>query len=230
MAGPAHFIDLTHTIRHEGMPIFPGYPQPQIKPFMSYSEAAESGRYEGCACQIDAVSFVSSTGTYMDAPAHFFPESHSITDYALDDLVMEAVVLDCRSCANPGRPLDLNYVRENLETIDVAGRALLLETGWSACWEQKEYFDHPFLDKQTVDFIIGKKPALVGMDVLVIDDRNDKTRPAHCGFLSNNILIVENLNNLSLVRGLSVEIFFIPLKLEGTVSIPVRAFAKEVTD
>jgi arylformamidase len=228
MTSRAHLIDLTHTIHHEGMPIFPGYPQPQIKPFMSYAEAAESGRYEGCSCQIDAVSFVSSTGTYMDAPAHFFPGGRSVSDYSLDELIMDAVVLDCRSCANPGRPLDLTFIRGELEKVDLSGRALLLETGWSNYWEKQEYFDHPFLDKQTVDFVINKKPALVGMDVLVIDDRSDKARPAHCGFLGNNILIVENLKNLSLIRGTSVEVFFIPLKLEGTVSIPVRAFAREV--
>jgi kynurenine formamidase len=68
---------------------------------------------------------------------------------------------------------------------------------------------------------------LVGIDTLVIDDRRDKRRPAHCGFLGNGILIVENLTNLGMIRDRAVEAYFIPLKIRGAVSVPIRAFARE---
>ena len=221
------FIDLSHSMTTE-MPIFPGYPQPEIEPFLTHADTRESGRYEDCSCQIDRISFVSSTGTYMDAPAHFYEGGRDIGAYSPDELVMEAVVLDCREGARAGEPLEIMPLLEGDSGPELEDKALLLETGWSRYWGSQEYFSHPFLDSETVDVIVGRKPRLVGIDTLVIDDRRDKKRPAHNGFLGNDILIVENLANLSRIRNRPVEAFFIPLKIEGAVSLPIRAFARMI--
>ncbi len=221
------FIDLTHSMTTD-MPIFPGYPQPVIEPFLSHAQTRESGRYEGCSCQIDRVSFVSSTGTYMDAPAHFFEGGRDIAAYSPDELVMEPVVLDCRAGARAGEPLDIMSLLEGDSAPALEDKALLLETGWSDFWGSPEYFNHPFLNSETVDIIISRKPRLVGIDALVIDDRRDKKRPAHTGFLGNGILIVENLTNLDRIRNRAVEVFFIPLKIAGAGSLPVRAFSRVI--
>lgn len=227
MGNDSNVIDLSQQIT-SSMPLFPGYPQPVIEPYLTHGQTQASGRYDGCSCQIDQISFVSSTGTYMDAPAHFFPGMKKIGDYPLDRLIMEAVVLDCRAGARADGPIDLQLITELIGRVFCEGRALLLETGWSDYWGSQEYFSHPFLNEEAVNFIIEQKPLLVGIDTLVIDDRRDKKRPAHCGFLGNEILIVENLTNLSLIRNKDVEAYFIPLNIEGVVSMPVRAFAREI--
>jgi kynurenine formamidase len=164
----------------------------------------------------------------MDAPGHFYSGMKKIGDYPLDRLIMEAVVLDCRAGALADGPIDLKLIKKRLGEGALKGKALLLETGWSDYWGREEYFHHPFLGKEAVELIIDQEPLLVGIDVLVIDDRREKKRPAHCGFLGNEILIVENLTNLALIRDKEVEAYFIPLKIEDVVSMPIRAFAREV--
>ena len=228
MNGKNNFLDLSHCVT-TNMPVFPGYPQPVIEPFMTYAQAEATGRYLNCSCQIDRMSFVSSTGTYMDAPGHFFPHMKSLEDYSLAEFIMAATVLDCRSEARADEPININRVRSNYsKDIRIQGRALLLETGWADYWGRDEYFHHPFLDAEAVEILLEHKPALVGIDTLVIDDKSNKRRPAHCGFLENEIFIVENLNNLNLVREMDIEAYFIPLKIKGLVSMPVRAFARQL--
>ena len=67
-------IDLSHTIE-PGMPLFgSAAPQPDIRAWMTHEQAAESGHYEGCTCEVSEVRFVTSIGTYLDSPFHFHPD------------------------------------------------------------------------------------------------------------------------------------------------------------
>ena len=59
-------VDLSHPIR-DGLITFPGLPAPQIRPHLT--RAQSRSRYEpGTEFQIDAVTMVGNTGTYLDSP------------------------------------------------------------------------------------------------------------------------------------------------------------------
>jgi kynurenine formamidase len=71
-------IDLSQIIA-PGMLLFSAKaPQPRIGTWMSHAQAAASGNYEGCTCEITEVQFVTSLGTYMDSPYHFNPAGVTI--------------------------------------------------------------------------------------------------------------------------------------------------------
>ena len=105
-------IDLSHTIE-PGMPLFgPAAPQPDVSAWMTHEQAAESGFYEGCTCEISAVRFVTSIGTYLDSPFHFHPNGSTVDELKLEQLVLPGLVIDCSGIAEqePIGPEVLNRV------------------------------------------------------------------------------------------------------------------------
>lgn len=213
-------IDLSHTIE-PGMPLFgPAAPQPEITAWMSHEQAADGGHYEGCTCEISEVRMLTSIGTYMDSPYHFNPAGVSIEALTLDQLVLPGVMVDCTgvSARQPIGPAVL-------EGIDVAGKAVLFHTGWSRYWGQPEYFEFPFLTGETATALRDRGAKLAGVDFLVIDDTTAPRRPVHVTLLHANILIVENLTNLSALPSEGFTFHAAPVKVKGAAAFPVRAYA-----
>jgi kynurenine formamidase len=213
-------IDLSQTIE-PGMTLFgPTAPAPRIVPWMSHQQAAGSGIYQDCSCEISEVHFVTSISTYMDSPFHFDPDGASIETLTLDQLVLPGVVVDCtfvaaRQAIGP----------EVLEGVEIEGRAVLFHTGWSRYWQQPEYMNSPFLSGETASALRDRGAKLAGVDFLVIDDTTNPRRPVHVTLLHNDILIVENLTHL---RDLPAEGFTFhaaPVKFKGAAAFPVRAYA-----
>lgn len=220
-------IDLSQTITPE-MPLFsPTWPKPEVKAWLSHAQAAVSGRYEDCSCEISAVSFITSLGTYMDSPYHFNPAGAKIEQLNLAQLVLPGVVVDCTRFG-ARQPIGA----EVLEGVDVAGKAVLFHTGWSRHWGQPAYFEFPFLSAEVALALRERGAKLAGVDFLAADDVTNPRRPAHVTLLHAEILIVENLTNLAalppVMGGLPAASFTFhaaPAKIAGAASFPVRAYA-----
>ena len=213
-------IDLSQTIA-PGMPLFsPDAPQPAAAAWMSHAEAAASGRYQDCSCEISQVSFVTSLGTYLDSPYHFDPEGVTVERLRLEQLVLPGILLDCTgvSARQPIGP-------EVLEGVDLAGKAVLFHTGWSRYWGQPAYYEFPFLTGETAQALVARGARLAGVDFLVIDDTSDPRRPVHVTLLKNDVLIVENLANLSALPRDGFTFHAAPVKYAGAAAFPVRAYA-----
>jgi arylformamidase len=213
-------IDLSHTIE-PGMPLFSSSaPQPEITAWMSHEQAAKSGYYEDCTCEISEVRMLTSIGTYMDSPYHFNPAEMSIEGLSLDRLVLPGVVVDC-TAVSARQPINPPV----LEGIDAAGKAVLFHTRWSRYWGQPEYFDFPFLTGETAVALRDRGAKLAGVDFLVIDDTTNLRRPVHVTLLNAGILIVENLTNLAALPPEGFTFHAAPVKVKGAAAFPVRAYA-----
>ncbi len=213
-------IDLSQTIA-PGMPLFsPKAPQPTVSAWMSHAQAAASGNYEGCSCEISQVQFVTSLGTYMDSPYHFDPNGASIERLALEQLVLPGVVVNCTD-ARARDPIG----PDRLDSIDVEGKAVLFNTGWSLFWGQSAYYDFPFLTGETAAALRDRGARLAAVDFLVIDDTTNPRRPVHVTLLHGNILIVENLTNLGALPASGFVFHAVPVKVAGAAAFPVRAYA-----
>ena len=213
-------IDLSHTIE-PGMPIFSASaPQPKIYPWISHAQAANSGTYIGCTCEITEVRFLTSIGTYLDSPYHFHPEKKSIEGLEMGQLVLPGVVVDC-TFAEKRQPI----TPEVLNGIDIHGKAVLFHTGWSRHWGQNEYNEHPFLTQRTAEVLRDRGAKIAGVDFLVIDNTRDPKRPVHVTLLKHDILIVENLTNLKRLPGTGFIFHAVPVKVAGAAAFPIRAYA-----
>ena len=80
----------------------------------------------------------------------------------------------------------------------MAGKAILVETGWSKHWNTPQYFEgHPFLTEDAAQFLADSRVALVGIDSHNIDSVEDLRRPVHSVLLGQEIVIVEHMTNLA---------------------------------
>ena len=70
-------LDLSHTLEPD-MPRFSGFDVPHIKSVWTHADAAERG-YQDTTCEVTEVRFVTSVGTYLDAPFHFDPYGADIS-------------------------------------------------------------------------------------------------------------------------------------------------------
>ena len=205
------------------MPRFSSIDPPQVGPVWTHSEAEARG-YQDTTCEVTEVRFVTSIGTYLDAPCHFDPTGADISQLALSQLVLPGVVLDLRDRAAPDAPLSAGA----LDGLDVTGKAVLLCTGWSDHWGAERYYNHPFVSRTMAERLRACLPALVGIDTLVIDSHRDLTRPCHTILLRAGILIVENLTGLGELVGQPFTFVAAPVKVAGAAAFPVRAFAMRV--
>jgi kynurenine formamidase len=104
------------------------------------------------------------------------------------------------------------------------GSVVLFYTGYDLYFSQKAYYiTYPELSETTAQILVNKQVKIVGMDSPSPDYAPFKT---HDVLLNNNILIIENLTNLSsLLPYHDFEIFAFPLKIMADSS-PVRVVAR----
>jgi arylformamidase len=213
-------IDLSHTIEPD-MPRFRSFDAPHIGALWTHADAAARGYYQGTTCEVTEVRFVTSIGTYLDAPYHFDPGGADISRLDLSQLVLPGLLLDLRRQAAS----DAALPADALDGLEVTGKALLLWTGWSERWGDEAYYHGPFVSRAMAERLRALRPALVGIDTLIVDSAQDPTRPAHTLLLRAGILIVENLAGLGQLAGTSFTFVAAPVKVKGAAAFPVRAFA-----
>jgi kynurenine formamidase len=213
------FIELSHILQ-DGAGAYPGLPQPIIGPYLDH-EGSRS-RYDGKAeFYLGQIQTVTNVGTYIDSPFHRFRDGQDLSSIALDRVAgLPGIVLT----ADPGtmRPLSLSAKKTEL-----AGRAVLVKTGWDRLWGKDEYAkDAPFLGIDFVRLLVDAEARLVGVDFLNVDDTSDPARPVHTRLLKEGTLIVENLTNLSALPPDGFLFSAVPLMVAGGASFPVRAYAE----
>jgi arylformamidase len=210
-------IDLSHTIE-AGMITYKGLPAPVICDFLS-REASRQFYAPGTEFHIGRIDMVANTGTYVDAPFHRYPDGKDLSELPLSSLAnLLAVVVHV--------PPDRRAVDvAAFEGLDVAGKAVLVHTGWSRHWRTDAYFEgHPFLTGDAAELLRERGAALVGIDSYNIDDTADGARPVHSTLLAADIPIAEHLTGLDRLPSDDFRFFAVPVKVKAFGTFPVRAF------
>lgn len=212
-------VDLSHTVE-AGLLTYPGLPAPVIGDYLS-REGSRAHYAPGTEFHIGKIEMVANTGTYVDSPFHRFPDGADLSGLALESLA-----------DLPGHVVRPELGEERavgpsaFEGLDLAGKAVLVQTGWSRNWAQPAYFEgHPYLTEPAALELIRRGAALVGIDSLNIDDTRDGRRPVHTRVLQEGIPIVEHLTGLEALPETGFRFFAVPVKVKGLGSFPVRAFA-----
>lgn len=211
-------IDLSHEVEN-GMITYKGLPAPIICDFLS-REDSKKNYAEGTTFHIGKIELVANTGTYVDSPFHRFADGIDLAELPLESLAdLEGTVVHAQDYgrAIPARAFD---------GVDVAGKAMLIHTGWSRHWRTDQYFEgHPFLTKEAAQFLADSNAAFVGIDTYNIDDTTDGTRPAHTILLGNRIPICEHMCRLENLPDSGFRFHAAPVKVKAFGTFPVRAYA-----
>lgn len=213
------YVDLSFPIE-DGMPVYPGFlPEPRIGAILDHD--ASRDRYQGKAeFYLGRVDMSGNTGTYLDAPFHRHRDREDLSALSLDRLAgLPGIVVEASDRAAP--------VDVHLPTDEVRGRAVLVRTGWDRRWGTDAYWEpDPWLSAGSLDLLIDREAALVGVDWTNVDDTTDPARPAHTRLLGAGIPIVEHMTGLHSLPRDGFRFFAVPPAIAGGASFPVRAFAE----
>jgi kynurenine formamidase len=211
-------IDLSQTIC-DGLVTHRGLPPVKISPYLT-REDSRVHYAPGTEFQIDRLDLLGCTGTYLDAPYHRYEQGRDLAGLPLESLVNQpGLVIRARQASRAiGSRL--------FQGRDLAGRAVLVDTGWSVHFGASKYFDGPpFLTREAAEILVESQAALVGLDSMNIDDTADPTRPVHSLLLAAGIPIIENMAHLDRLPDNNFRFFAAPLKIRGVGSGPIRAWA-----
>jgi arylformamidase len=214
-------VDLSHAIR-DGLVTYPGLPAPVITPHLTRADSR--GKYApGTEFAMDTITMLGNTGTYLDSPFHRYEGGTDLAGLALDTLVDQpAEVFHLADAADRGIRAPVFYDR------DLAGRAVLLHTGWDRHFGTAAYATGaPFIDGEAAAYLASQGVTMVGIDSLNIDDtESGGERPAHSLLLRAGIHVVEHLTNLARLPATGAVFSAVPPRVEGFGTFPVRAFAR----
>lgn len=211
-------IDLSHSVA-EGKVTYQGIPAPKICDFLS-REASKAYYAEGVSFCINKIEMPANTGTYIDSPFHRYAEGKDLAKMPLESVAeLRAVV--CR-VKHSHRAVGL----ETFKDVELSGKAVLVETGWSKHWGTERYnINHPYLTREAAKHLQENGVLLVGIDSLNIDDTDDPERPVHSILLGADIPIVEHMCNLKMLPDSGFTFHAAPVKVHKFGTFPVRAYA-----
>ncbi|HXH52234.1 MAG TPA: cyclase family protein [Sphingomicrobium sp.] len=215
----AEIVDLSHVIEH-GMTTYKGFPGPEICDFWTREGSAENYD-DGSTFHIGRIDMVANTGTYVDAPFHRYADGEDLAELSLESLADLAGIVVRKPWEN-----DLAVDVGEFAGRDVAGKAVLVHTGWDRHWRTDRYSEgHPFLTAEAADWLAGNGAALVGIDSYNIDDTRTRVRPVHSTLLAAGIPICEHMTGLGQLPDEGFRVSAVPPKIAGMGSFPVRAYA-----
>jgi kynurenine formamidase len=200
------------------MTTYKGLPGPQICDYWTREHSAQFYD-DGSSFQIGRIDMVANTGTYLDAPFHRFEDGADLGQLALAKLA-----------ALPGLVLRSDGMAVDSAAFDglgVAGKAVLVHTGWDRHWRTEVYQrDHPFLTEAAARLLVVRGAVLVGIDSHNIDDTRARARPVHTILLGAGIPICEHMTNLGALPDEGFAFTAVPPRIAGMGTFPVRAFAE----
>lgn len=195
------------------MRVFPGSPQPS---FIEWSKFEIHG-------YSSEVMFLSThTGTHIDAPSHFIPDSRTIDKIKVSRFVSRSILIKIPKKAD--QQITLNDI---INCKIHANDTVVFATGWEKRFKNDNYMiNNPGLSLDAAEYLVSNRVNAVAIDGPSIDRGIDNNFDIHSALLSNDIPIIENLCNLEELRSVkSFTLIVNPLKLVGASGSPVRAIA-----
>ncbi len=201
------FIDLSVPIT-EHTPIYPGDPIPGIR---SHAQLEKDG-YE-----VHAICLGTHLGTHIDAPSHMLAGGRNLDQFALEKFSGRGIYIKIEGT------FDLETVKKvSLSKDDI----VLFDTGMSRVYSQPRYFhEYPPITESIANYLVERKIKMVGVDMCSVDY---DPFPVHKTLLEHEILIIENLTNLSKLQGQDFTVYAFPIPLQLDAS-PTRVVAEILT-
>jgi kynurenine formamidase len=216
-AAATRLVELSHVIE-DGMTTYKGLPGPRICDFWTRDHSRQFYD-DGSSFQIGRIDMIANTGTYLDAPFHRYEDGADLAGLRLEQLAeLDGVLVRAEAQAVDAAAFD---------RLDVAGKAVLVHTGWDRHWRTDAYFaDHPFLTEAAAQLLAERGAVLVGIDSHNIDDTRGRRRTVHTILLGAGILVCEHMTNLGALPASGFRFTAVPPRIAGMGTFPVRAFAR----
>ena len=220
------------------------------KIMMQIFNCNEKALPEGKGWAEEDISISSHLGTHVDAPWHYGPvNEHTkypyIDEIPLEDLYMNACVLDFTDLCGSGALIDIDKLNLAFAKIDLDPQAItspmavLINTGASlVAMTEFKYHNYPGLDFDSASYLAQAGFKIIGTDATGIDrpflqmaqdfhKTQDKKHilGAHFALQGQDIYILQQLTNLKSVPPKNFKIACFPLKFKNASAAPARIVA-----
>jgi len=193
---------------HNGMPVFPGDPAPDIKRVLSMPKDTANVSFLGMG---------SHTGTHIDPPLHFVEKGTPIDKIPLDRLYGKAQVLDLTHIE-----LEHGITAADLERTGATEKIVLFKTKNSQLWQYTEFHsDFVYLDESGADWIVDHGIKTIAIDYLSIASFKSG-EAVHRKLLGAGVTIVEGVDLTEVSPG-TYTFACLPIKIKDGDGAPARA-------
>lgn len=201
------YLDLTHPIT-DNMPCYPGDLQVSLKQQAFYGTDGHNNF---------ALSTGMHAGTHLDGLMHLTESLTRIAELPIEMFAGKGLLVNVCGQSEIDLP-------ESVFEVLSAGSIVLFYTGFDQYFGKEQYYNtYPSISEATAWHLVKKGVKMIGMDFPSPDYAPYKI---HTILLNNNILILENLTNLSaLLPYREFELLAFPLKIVADSS-PVRVVAR----
>ncbi|NLP16360.1 MAG: cyclase family protein [Clostridiales bacterium] len=195
------YIDLSRDITHD-MPVHPYDDRVRLY----QDKFLDKDKYVNYRLEIGMHS-----GTHIDTPMHLTDRETYINEIPIERFVGRGVLLDVRN-EDP-----IKFKNEYADIVD-DNAIVLLFTSHSDKYGTKEYYtEQPVIDNTLAEFFVRKNIKMLGMDLPSPDNYPFEI---HKILFDNNILIIENLTNLSeLMDVKDFEVLAPPLRIRAEAAM-----------
>ena len=197
-------VDLS-VVLNEQTPVYPGDPSTKIEQAGVLAKDGFCDHY---------ISVGTHVGTHIDAPKHMLEGGASLDQTPIEQFVGRGCYVDVT-----GGSFDA-VKNADIQTGDI----VLLHTGMSDGYNEAAYFEnYPAMSNEIANYLVSKKVKMVGVDACSVDNKDGF--PIHKILLTGNVLIIENLTNLSKLVGNRFKIYALPINLQID-GAPARVIAE----
>jgi len=205
-------VDLTDSLR-TGMPVYPGDPEVQISQVLTIEDDDES---------VFEFQLSSQSGTHLQSSFYFLPDGLTLDQVNPTTFFGWAKVIDVPSYTFSLKDIQSDLL--DLQDVDFA----LFRSGYGEKLEEITPEDlksphRPRMSMDVAETLVDAGISLVGIDSFGLDPYSDFRVNKFLG--SKEILILEGLINLFLLRKPRVYIIALPLLVSGTEGAPCRVIA-----
>lgn len=185
-------VDLSVPL-NEQTPVYPGDPQTTVRQNGILAKDGYEDHFVGVGTHV---------GTHIDAPRHMIEGGKTLDQIPLEQFSGRGLYIKVEGV----------FDIEKVKMVPIQeGDIILFHTAMSDLYDQPEYYEsYPAMSEDIAHYLAGKKVKMVGVDMCSPDK---SPFPVHKIFLEKEILIIENLTNLSALAGKEFKIFAFPIKL-----------------
>ena len=165
----------------------------------------------------------SHMGTHIEFPYHHWKEGVTGSDFPLQQLIGEAVVLDF-SHKKKDEYITLEEVKKYEGKIQ-EGDIIFIRTDMDKYFRKDNWTDEVHLSEEALDWLMQFKPKVIGTDATGFEIPGTDYQPNHLKMFSSGIGMIESATNLKEIQGWRATVFILPLPIEGIDACPVRIIA-----
>jgi arylformamidase len=171
-------------------------------------------------------------GTHIEFPFHHFKDGQDASEYPLDRLIGDAVVVDISAWGH-NEMIKLESLKRKCAGLVRRGDIAYFYTGSDHCYRTERQHDRPWFETAAIEWLAEEMQVRVmGVDTSGIEIRNPDGsaslgQPNHEVLLGAGAALVEYMANLDAFLNQRFTTFILPVKIKGIESFPVRVIGIE---